>query len=288
MHRMKKLSVPILAAILFSGCIQHIALESISGIMDNGFTVVSQEQDLRIAEQSIASNLKLLEAVLMSDSENTHDLLLASMGYSSYAIGFAEDDSIDRARMLYLRGKEFGMRILRQHSSLKMAMEGNAADFKSALQQLTKEDAPAVFWTAVGWGGFVRLTLTDPNAIVDLPKIEAMMRFVIDKDPDYFYGGAYFFLATLDGSRPNMLGGNLDESKRFFEECLRINKGKFLMSFVYYAWSYAVQTQDRPLFDRCLTRVDTTSIDILPEARLSNAIAKKKARLLRERADQLF
>jgi len=37
-----------------------------------------------------------------------------------------------------------------------------------------------------------------------------------------------------------------------------------------------------------LTTVDTTSIDVLPEARLSNAIAKRKAKLLRAGIDQLF
>ncbi len=71
----------ILIAFLFAGCFQRIAVSSMGGIMDNGFTVVSEEQDLTIAEQSIASNLKLLEAIIRSDPGNEHFLLLASMGY---------------------------------------------------------------------------------------------------------------------------------------------------------------------------------------------------------------
>ena len=125
-------------------------------------------------------------------------------------------------------------------------------------------------------------------AIADLAKIEAMMQFVVQHDPAYFYGGAHFFLGTLYGTRPKMLGGDSAISRKHFEDCLALNGGKFLMTYVYYARSFAVQYQDKDLFEQCLTRVDTTSLDVLPEARLSNAIAKKKALLLRAKTNDLF
>jgi len=49
-----------------------------------------------------------------------------------------------------------------------------------------------------------------------------------------------------------------------------------------------VQTLNQELFEQCLTRVDSTSLEVLPKARLSNAIAKKKARLLRAKIEQYF
>jgi len=278
----------ILTAFLFAGCFQRIAVSSMGGIMDNGFTVLNEEQDLTIAEQSIASNLKLLEAIMKSDPENEHFLLLASMGYSSYALGFAEDDSLDRARMFYLRGKDYGLKILRKNTRFAGALDKDINEFRTALLTFSRDDVPAIFWTAVGWGSAISLSLTDPATIAELPRVEAMMNFVVDHDPGYFYGGAHFFLGTLYGSRPKMLGGNPDTSKMHFEKCLELNQGKFLMTFVYYARSYAVQTQNRDLFENLLTRIDTASINILPEARLSNAIAKKKARLLRSKIDDLF
>ena len=145
-----------------------------------------------------------------------------------------------------------------------------------------------IFWTAIGWGSYISLSLTDPASLADLPKVDAMMQTVLMNDSTYFYGGAHFFLGTLSGSRSKILGGNPEASQRHFEQCLRINHQKFLMTYVYYARSFAVQTQDRELFERCLTFVDSASIDILPEARLSNAIAKRKAKLLREKIDELF
>lgn len=278
----------LLAATLLSGCIQKIAIGSIGTIMDNGFEVLNEEEDLALAQTAIESNLKLLESVLRSDPENERFLLLASIGYSSYALGFVEDDSLQRAAALYLRGKEFGLKILRKNRAVAEALPLGPDELRRALETLSKDDIPAVFWTATGWGSHVAASLTDPAALADLPRVEAMMRFVLDKDPGYFYSGANFFLGTLYGSRPTILGGDPAASRAFFDDCLRRTGGKFLMAYVYMARSNAVQTQDRELFDRCLATVDSTSLDVLPAARLSNAIAKRKAALLRARADDLF
>ncbi len=284
----RRILFTILLSLLFSGCIQQIAINSIGNIMDNGFEVLNQEQDLDIADKSIASNLKLLEAIIRSDEDNEHFLLLASQGYSSYALGFVEDDSVARARIFYLRGRDYGMKILDHHTNFSYTASRSVEEFQTALSTLSKNEVPAVFWTAIGWGSYISWTLTDPSALADLPKVEAMMKFVADHDSTYYYGGAQFFLGTLYGSRPKILGGNPDISKQYFERCLTINKRKFLMAFVYYARSYAVQVQDREFFEQCLTAVDTTSLDILPDARLSNAIAKKKATVLRAKIDELF
>jgi len=282
-----KLSI-FLLAFVFSGCFQQIAVNSLGGIMDDGFEVLNEEQDLQIAQISIASNLKLIETLLRNNPENPHYLLLASMGYSSYSLGFVESDSLERARFLYERGKEYGMRILAAKERFAHALKGDLESFRQALSTFGRGDVPAVFWTAVGWGSAISLNLTDPDAIAELPKVEAMMQFVLREEPSYFHGGAHFFLGTLAGSRPKMLGGNPDSSRSHFEECLKINGGKFLMTYVYYARSYAVQTQDRELFGKCLDKVDSSSIDILPGARLSNAIAKNKAKLLRSKTEELF
>src|ERR1051326_7816019 len=286
--RMRTIAFLVLFSLVCSGCFQQIAINSLGGIMDGGFEVLNEEQDLSIAEKSIPSNLTLLETIIRKDPDNLHYLLLASIGYSSYALGFAEDDSIERAHLLYERGKAYGMNILNRHKEFSGAANKSTGELRTALSRLTKEDVPAVFWTTVGWGSSIRGNLGDPKALADLPKVEAMMQFVLEKDPTYYYGGADFFLGALSGTPALALGGESVASRKHFEECLRISKGKFLMAYVFYARSYAVQTQNRPLFESCLTNVDTTYLDILPEIRLSNAIAKRKAKLLRERIGDYF
>lgn len=285
---MKIIALGIFSAFLFYGCIQQIALNSVGGLMDTGFDVINEEQDLYLAEQSVASNLKLLETVIAKDPDNTHYLLLASIGYSSYALGFAEDDSIDRARMFYLRAKEYGMRILTRNKAFRDALGKNVEQFHSALRTLSDEDLPAVYWTAVGWGSYINLSLTDPSAVADLGLIEEMIKLVDERTPTYYHGGPHFVLGTLYGSKPKIFGGNPELSRQHFEECLKINGGKFLLTYIFYAKSYAVQTQNRALFEQCLTTVDTTSIDVDPSIRLVNAIAKKKAKILHGKINELF
>lgn len=275
--------------IFISGCsFQQIAIRSMGGLMENGFIVLNEESDLDIAEKSAASNLKLLEAMIKSDPENEKLLHLANMGYASYALGFVEDDYPERARNLYLRSKNFGMQLLKKNKDFATAISGNLENFHKALHTFSKDDIPALFWTGIGWGSYVSLSLTEPEALADLPKVEEIMKYVAQKDSSYFYGGAHFFLGALYGSRPKVLGGNPDESKKHFEKCLQINGGKFLMSYVYYARTYAVQIQDSNLFEDLITKVDEASMDVLPEARLSNAIAKKKAEKLRNQKNDLF
>ena len=54
------------------------------------------------------------------------------------------------------------------------------------------------------------------------------------------------------------------------------------------AKSYCVQIQDKELFLKLLQTVEETPLDVLPEQRLINAIAKRKAKKLEENIDDLF
>lgn len=277
-----------IAALVFSGCIQTIAVRSVGGIVEEGYDALTEESDLQFAEQALPGNLKLLEVMLKNDPENKRLLKLCAEGYASYALGFVEDVDVERARMFYLRGRDYGLRILVQNEELKKALNGSVDELRAALMKRSKDDVPAVFWTAFAWGGYLNITLTDPEAIAAIPKLEAMMDFVLAKDSAFYYGGAHLFLGTLYGSRSKILGGDPEKSRNHFEAALRLNEGKFLMTHVYYARSYAVQTLNDSLFVQLLTHVEETSLDILPSFRLGNAIAKKKARLWLARKDELF
>lgn len=276
------------AALLSSGCIQTIAVRSVGGIVNDGFDAMTEESDLQFAEQALPANLKLLEVMLKNDPENERLLKLLAEGYSSYALGFVEDVDVERARVFYLRARDFGMRILRQDAMLAAGLDGSADDLKSALTKKSKDDVPGVFWTAFAMGSYLNITLTNSDAIASIPKIERLMNFVAEKDSSFYYGGAHLFLGTLYGSRSKFLGGDTAISRKHFEKAMRLNEGKFLMTQVYFAKSYAAQTLNDTLFTSLLMQVEEASLDILPKFRLGNAIAKKKAKLLLAKKDELF
>jgi hypothetical protein len=284
---MKKIAL-LLSALLLQGCVQTMAIRTMGGIMDYGLEAFNEEGDLKLAEGALGSNLKLVEALIKGDPQNTKLLLMASQGFNAYALAFAEDDSVERARALYLRGRDYGMRVLMQNQKIKEAIDKDMPSFQAALATLTKDDVPAVFWTAFGWASYINITRSDVGVLADLPKVLAMMEFVRKTDPTFYYGGPYLILGSMEGTIPPSLGGKPEKAKEYFEKALSVNGGKFLLTYVYYAKTYAVQTQNQELFESLLKKVDDASADILPEARLSNAVAKQKARILRGHLNDLF
>ncbi len=271
-----------------AGCIRSIAVSTVGGIVDEGFAAFTDETDLAFAEQALPANIKLLEVMLRNDPGNTRLLRLASEGYSSYALAFLEDSDKPRAREFYERGKNYALRILREEEDYARALDGTLEDLKAVLATKDRSDAPAAFWAAFGWGSAIYLNLTSPDAIADLPKTETLMEFVARQDSAYYFGGADVFLGTLYGSKPRFFGGDPVKARQHFERALRINRGQFLMTYVYYARSVAVQTQDEALFDQLLAKVLQAPPDTLAGARLANQVARKKAESLLSRKQEIF
>ncbi|MBN2091878.1 TRAP transporter TatT component family protein [candidate division KSB1 bacterium] len=286
--KLKIITVSIIAGLLMNCSMQRLTLRVISPVIDNSLTALFEESDLIIAQSAIEADLKLLEGLLKSDPENQKLLFYATQGYTSYALGFVEDEDPDRARLHYLRGRNYGLRILNQHRPFQQAFKGDLDQFSLALKKLKKSDVPALFWTANAWGNWINISMTDPDALADLPKVQAMMQRVIELEPGYFYGGAYLFLGTILMVKPPIMGGNPDEAQVQFDKCFEYSQQKFLLPYVFFARYFAAKMLDEALFDSLIQQILGTSLDVLPEQRLPNAIAQKKARLLLEKREELF
>jgi tetratricopeptide (TPR) repeat protein len=285
---MKKTVLLVFLSFLLQGCIQTIAIRSMAGIMDNGFQAFNEESDLQLAHESLGSNLKLLEALIKSDPENTQFLLFAAQGYAAYALAFAEDDSVERARVFYLRAKEYGLRILRQNPRFAEAFDKREEEFRAALETMGQDDVPALFWTALSWGSYVNISRTDVNALADLGKVNAMIEVVGKKDPTFYFGGPDMLAGAIGASTPASLGGKPDEAKAHFEKAIAVTGGRFLLVHVYYAKTYCTATLNQELFDSLLQQVADTPVDALPGAQFANALAKRKALLLKAQESDLF
>ena len=85
-----------------------------------------------------------------------------------------------------------------------------------------------------------------------------------------------------------MLGGDPEKARNHFEQALKITGGKYLLVSFLYAKTYAVQNKDRKLFAAQLKKVLEAPYDVLPEQRLANQIAKRKAAALFGAIDELF
>ena len=284
----KIIIVLILVSTFFSCSLDKFIIRQSSILLDYGSIALYEETDLVIAEQALASNIKLLEGMVKGDPENCELLLLTSQAISGYVLGFVEDEEPERAKPLYLRARDYAARVLKQNDFNLTEENLLIEQYQKNVASIEDEDIDALFWSAFCWAGWINLSLDNPQAFVDLPKVESLMNRVLEIDSSYYHGAALLFFGGIWGTKPKMLGGDPEKAKQYFDKNLEITNGNFLLTYVYYAKYYAAKILEEDLFKQYLKTVKDTPNDVLPGEQLLNAIAKKKADFLLARTEDLF
>ena len=275
--------------LIFGGCsAERIAVRAALPLVTGQYAALQEEMDPYLAEKAIPANLKMMEGFLKGDENNLTLLHGLSEGFCSYAFSFVEETHPDRASALYLRGKEYALRALAVEADIegidKLGLEG----LKIALKKMGAINVPSLFWMGQCWGGWLMLSLDTPSAFADVSKVELLMNRVLELDETYHFAGPHMFLGAFYGSRSKLLGGNPEKARKHFLKSLELTGNRFLLSRFLFAKTYAVQIQDKKLFERQLNAVMETPPDILPQQRLANEVAKIKAKRLLEMSDELF
>jgi len=277
----------LLISLLLCNCsINRMVMNAAAGFMDDGITVVYQEDDLELAEQFLGNNLKMLEIMIARDPENSRLNLIAAQGFGAYAMAFVEDENPKRAARLYQRALGYSFRALPEKKSFDKTIKPR--ELEELLLTYEKEDVPQLFWLGYNWGNYVLQHLDDPRNLVNLSKVEMIMSRCLELDEEYNFGGVDLFYANFYAARPPMLGGDPEKGKEFFLRNIEINDDKFFMAKYFYARYYAVQVQDEELFDKLLDEVISLDLDKYPEVKLMNSIAKKKAIELHKNKNTYF
>jgi len=270
--------------LLLNSCsLNRFIINSASSFIEDGVLAVYEEEDLELAEQFLASNLETIEILLTKDPDNHRLNLLAAQGFGAYAMAFVEDNDPERASRFYLRGLKYSFRALPEKKRFNEKII--PADLEKLLPSYNKNDVPALFWIGYNWGSYVLHHLNDPRTLVNLSKVEMIMRRVLELDEKYNFAGVHLFYGTFYAGRPSILGGNPELGRKHFLKNMELNDHKFLMTKVYYARYYAFQVQDKELFDQLLKEVLEADLDKYPEVRLMNEIAKRKALQLKKDED---
>ncbi len=299
-------SLLILIPLLLSfaaGCgFKKVATKASAQVFYDATPAIDRESDVDLAEQASLSFLKMLEGFYFQNPKDKLVLLLLARSYAGYAFGFTENDLLkykqtdpaqyqkayNRAKLFYGRAKDYGLALLEQFPGMRAAIEGSPDDFDKVLQSMGPKETETLFWVAFAWGNHLNFNKDDISAVVQLPKVEAMMKRVLELDADYYYGGPNMFLGAVYGSRPPMLGGNPDLAKQYFEKAIATTQGRNLMAPVTMAQFYAVQVQDVALYQKLLSEVLAADASALPEQRLSNELAKIRAQILLDNKSLFF
>ncbi len=276
----KKLTVSMIVTAVFlfmiSGCtpMLRMGIRTAHPAFENMEKALFKQDNLQLAKEGLPGTIMLLEGMLET---SPNDLLLLTMAAKAYTgMGMmVEEESPKQATALYKRGKECGIRALKQHRGFRKAME-NGKNIGMAAKEIDDEKFIApLLWTAASMGANVLLNVGDPMIAIDLGNVNTVAQQVIEVDSDYFYGFAHLFIGTANSMLPAAFGGDKEEALEAFETIFELTDDKFLLAKVFYARFYL--TEDDQI-QKTLREVVAAPDGQMPEIALINQIAKAKAR----------
>jgi predicted anti-sigma-YlaC factor YlaD len=288
------------AALSFSGCsLKSLTVRQVSDALAESPSSFASDDDPELVREAIPFGLKTMESLLEASPRHQGLLSAASSGFFQYAFAFLQQDADfaeasdlrratalrDRARRLYLRGRDYGLRGL--EVDFPGFREEVQRDPRAALLPMKKEHLRLLYWTAVSWASAMALAVNDSALAADQDIPAAMMKRALALDEGFELGAIHDFFISFEAGR-RAAGGSMDEARAHFERALALAGGRRAWPYVRYAESVAVAQQDRKAFGRLLN--EALAVDPAREKsqRLSNLIAQQRARWLLGRADELF
>jgi hypothetical protein len=282
---------------------QRSAVRLISQITAAGTPAYERETDLELAEQAMAANVKAVEALLETEPRNPTLLLQATQGFAGYTYAFVEGridaargrdpqqvaQQTRRAQQLYQRGMQYGLRLLSQHEARWLqATALDATTLATLTRQLDRTAVPGLFWTSFCWGGMLNMDRAALATATALPRLRVVLQRLLELDETYFYGFSHLLQAVQYAGLSPLLGGNPVQAQHHFVRAQVLSQGRLLIVPLVEAQYYAVQTQDRALFQQRLQHVLDAPETLFPEQGLLNAVAKQRAEILLQRIEELF
>lgn len=298
---MKKLPVVAAVLVLFAaGCSTraYVTRQVADAVSVEG-TAFASDDDPQLVREATPFALKLSESLLEATPRHVGLLLSLARGFTQYAAVFVWQDAVEspdpavreagkaRARGLYLRAREYGLRGLEaEHPGFRRRL---AVDPKGAAQDAGREDVPLLYWTGAAWTLAVVASAGDPELIADLPRCEALLRRALALQEDYDAGAIHEYFVAFDGGRSAGMGGSVDRARAHFARAMELAAGRRVSPLVTFAEAVSVGRQDRNEFLGLLDRaLAFDARQLAPEYRQANLAAQRKAAWLMGRVDELF
>lgn len=292
-----KLTIALACGLAAGGCsVQRWATDKAADALAADSTVIARDDDPELVRAAVPFSLKLMETVLAKDPGHDGLLLAASRGFTQYAYAYVQMDADlledrdyagaqqlrQRARRLYLRARDYGLRGLEtRHPQFATALNRDAP---AAAATLRAADVPLLYWTAVAWAAAVAQAKDDPALIGDLAKVDALAARAAELDADFGAGALQGFLVTYEMAR----AGREPVARAHFARAVALSRGASAAPYVALAESVCVATRARTEFLSLLDAALAIDADAHPDNRLENLILQRRARWLQTRVDDLF
>ena len=296
-------AIGLVCIVALGGCdVAKFTADSTAGLFTRAAPAFEAYWDYDLAGEALPATVVQFEGILRVVPDNESILAQLAQAYVAYAYGWVEADVEElefasdyeeaevqrrRARIMYLRALDLTRHWVRLHNpDVDLAVGGTVDELEQWLQEafIEKADAEMLLWHGYAWGSYINTSKDDMEAIADLEYAKAFVARSIELDPDYYNSAGYAFMGVATASE---MAGDMEEAKVYFEKALARTERRALQVQLNMARYYAVKEGDRELFDKLLSEV-MEAHDPLPEARLANRMARVRAALYIENADQLF
>jgi predicted anti-sigma-YlaC factor YlaD len=297
-----RLLVAATAPLLLLGCRTTGARIAASAFTGAGDTF-ARDDDPELVRDAIPFALKTMESLLATIPEDVDLLTTLTADFTQYAYGFVQQDADlaemegrtaearagrERARKLFLRAREYGLRGLDELYPGISDRLRSARDLAPALDRVKKKDVDLLYWTAAAWALAIADGKSDMRLVSELPAPVAMMRRGLALDESHRQGAFHEFFVTYEGGRSVADGGGPAVARAHLDRALALSGGKKLGVQLSWAETVLVQQQDRAAFEAELRRIVAFDVETAPQHRLANLIAQRRARVLLAHTDDLF
>ena len=289
------------ATLLSSACspTRYVA-SSLGDALAEDSLVYASDDDIELVGAAIPFGLKTMESLLEEVPEHRGLLTALARGFTQYAFVYVqlpadqlEDtdvaaayDERDRARRLYLRARDYGLRGLGFVGD--EALAGLHREPEKALADMTAENLETLYWTSIAWSAAISLGKDSPALIADLPVVDAMVDRTTALDPDFDDGGLHTFLISFEMGRPGGGAEAIEIATRHFERAVELSDGERVAPFVAMAESVTIKQRQRQAFENLLEKALAIDADARVEWRLANHVMQHRARWLLARKDRYF
>ncbi len=253
---------------------------------DNVTLAMLNQDDPATVRDGAPAYLLMIDGLIEGDPGNQDLLLAGAKLYGSYSDAFAEDEK--RVQRLAAKSLAYARRALcLDLPGVCEASAGKLDGFDQSLENTGKRDLKLLYAYAVAWAGWIRVNVSDWNAVADLSKVTVLFEHCIAIDENHDDGGAHVYLGVIKSLLPAALGGKPEIARAHFERGIEISGGKNLMIRVLMAKHYARNVFNRELHDAQLTTVGDGNADY-PGYTLINSLAKIEAKKLLAESDDFF
>lgn len=293
MLRGTRAALALTAALFLSttGCIKQMLTDGQIESTRTGSAAVDTVGDFEVANTAAFAGLAQFEGMHYLAPQNENALFLLTKGWTGATFGFIEDqmeqaedlEGIDGPMYLYQQSRTkagydraifYGTQLVEMKNPGFDAAKKNDGTMKEWLKGFDAADVPNLFWLGYAWIARTNAGKDDPALVAELYVGVAIMERVLELDETYLYGSAHTVIGAYHARSAT---AELDEAKKHFDKAIEMTKGKLLLPKVQLAAKYYCLKADKESYVKTLTEVLEAG-DTMPEQRLQNAIAKRRAK----------